>query len=92
MTTTHPIPSTPEVAIAVLVERLGHVISRLDGIEAKLDAQDKRRTAALDELESRVEKIEKQTSNVKWFLAGIAASGGALGGGVAAMVAKALGG
>lgn len=84
--------TNPDVAIAVLFERIGHVITRLDGIEAKLDAQDKKRTAALDELEARVEQIEKQTSNVKWFLAGIAASGGALGGGVAAMVAQALGG
>lgn len=80
-----------DVAVAVLYERLGHVITRLDGIEAKLDAQDKKRTAALDELETRVEQIERQTSNVRWFLAGIAASGGALGGGVAAMIAQALG-
>lgn len=88
----HTLGASTDVAVAVLYERLGHVITRLDGIEAKLDAQDKKRTAALDELETRVEKIEKQTSNVRWFLAGIAASGGALGGGVAAMVAQALGG
>ena len=64
----------------------------MDALSTKLDAQDRKRTAALDELETRVERIEKQTSNVKWFLAGIAASGGALGGGVAAMIAQALGG
>lgn len=85
-------PTSPEVAIAVLFERLGHVIAAVEQLSQKLDAQDRKRTEALDELEMRVEKIEKQTSNVKWFLAGIAASGGALGGGVAAMVAQALGG
>jgi len=90
--TSHPTPTSPEVAVAVLFERLGHVIAAVEALDWKLDAQDRKRTAALDELEARVEKIEQQTSNVKWFLAGIAASGGALGGGVAAMVAQAMGG
>jgi len=92
MTTVTPMPTSPEVAVAVLFERLGHVIAGVEQLSQKLDAQDRKRTAALDELEMRVEKIEKQTSNVKWFLAGIAASGGALGGGVAAMVANMMGG
>jgi hypothetical protein len=92
MTAVTPIPTSPEVAVAVLFERLGHVIAAVEALDRKLDAQDRKRTAALDELEMRVEKIEKQTSNVKWFLAGIAASGGALGGGVAAMVANMMGG
>jgi hypothetical protein len=92
MTTVTPMPTSPEVAVAVLFERLGHVIAAVEALDRKLDAQDRKRTAALDELEMRVEKIEKQTSNVKWFLAGIAASGGALGGGVAAMVANMMGG
>jgi hypothetical protein len=92
MTTVTPLPTSPEVAVAVLFERLGHVIAAVEALDRKLDAQDRKRTAALDELEARVEKIEKQTSNVKWFLGGIAASGGALGGGVAAMVANMMGG
>jgi hypothetical protein len=94
MPTVTPTPPTmsPEVAIAVLFERLGHVIAGVEALSQKLDAQDRKRTAALDELESRVEKIEKQTANARWFLAGVAASGGALGGGVAAMMARALGG
>jgi hypothetical protein len=92
MTTVTTMPTSPEVAVAVLFERLGHVIAAVEALDRKLDAQDRKRTAALDELEMRVEKIEKQTSNVKWFLAGIAASGGALGGGVAAMVANMMGG
>lgn len=87
-----PVPTSPEVAIAVLFERLGHVIAGVESLSQKLDAQDKKRTAALEELEMRVEKIERQTANARWFLAGVAASGGALGGGVAAMIAQALGG
>lgn len=87
-----PVPTSPDVAIAVLFERLGHVITGVEALSKKLDEQDEKRTAALDELERRVEKIEKQTANARWFLAGVAASGGALGGGVAAMMARALGG
>lgn len=85
------IPSDPQVAVAVLYERIGHVLEKVDALSAKLDAQDKRRTAALDELEERVERIEGQVSGVRWFLAGIAAAGGALGGSVAAGLAKMLG-
>jgi hypothetical protein len=86
------IPQDPAVAVAVLYERMGHVIEKMDALSRKLDAQDKRRTAALDELEERVERIEAQVSGVRWFLAGIAAAGGALGGSVAAGVARMIGG
>ena len=87
------IPMTdPSVAIAVLYERVGHVIEKVDALTEKIDAQDRKRTAALDELETRVEHIEKTVSGFRWFIAGIAASGGALGGGIAAVIAKALGG
>ncbi len=89
---TAPQPMSPEAAIAVLFERLGHVIVVVEGLSAKLDAQDVKRTAALDELEERVERIEKQVNGVRWFLAGVAAAGGAVGGGVAASVARMLGG
>lgn len=91
VTPTQPTPTSPEVAIAVLFERLGHVIAAVEQLSQKLDAQDRKRTEALDELESRVEHIEKQVTSVRWFLAGVAAGGGALGGGIAAMVANALG-
>jgi len=86
------IPQDPAVAVAVLYERIGHVLEKVDALSQKLDAQDKRRTAALDELEERVERIEAQVSGVRWFLAGIAAAGGALGGSVAAGVARMIGG
>lgn len=89
---TVPQPMSPEAAIAVLFERLGHVIVVVEGLSAKLDAQDIKRTAALDELETRVERIEKQVNGVRWFLAGIAAAGGTIGGTVAAGIVRMLGG
>lgn len=79
------------VAIAVLYERLGHVIDKVDALSQKLDAQDTKRTAALDELEERVERIERQVSGARWFLAGVAAAGGAVGGSIAAGIAKMIG-
>jgi hypothetical protein len=79
------------VAVAVLFERLGHVIEKVDALSAKLDAQDDRRSQALNSLETRVEEIETQFSSVKWFLAGVACAGGAVGGSLAAGVAKMLG-
>lgn len=79
------------VAIAVLYERLGHVIDKVDALSVKLDAQDEKRTQALQELEDRVEHIEKQVNGVRWFLAGIAAAGGAVGGSIAAGIAKMVG-
>lgn len=84
--------SDPQIAIAVLFERLGHVMEKVDNLSAKLDAQDAKRTEALTELEGRVEHIERQMNGIKWFLAGVAAAGGALGGSIAGMVAKMIGG
>ena len=85
------LPSDPQIAVAILFERLGHVIEKVDALSAKLDAQDTKRTAALQELEERVEHIERRMTSVGWFLAGIACAGGAVGGSAAAMVAKMLG-
>lgn len=82
----------PSIAIAVLFERLGHVIEKMDALSAKLDAQDEKRTEALTELEERVEHIEKQVSGVRFFLAGVAVAGGAVGGSIAAGLARMLGG
>jgi len=85
------IETTPEVAVAVLFERLGHVMEKVDNLSTKLDEQDARRSDSLKELEARVVEIESQVSGVRWFLAGVAIAGGAIGGSVAAGVAKALG-
>jgi hypothetical protein len=83
--------TTPEVAVAVLFERLGHVMEKVDNLSMKLDEQDARRSEHLKDLEARVAQIESQVSGVRWFLAGVAIAGGAIGGSVAAGVAKALG-
>jgi len=87
-----PPNAEPQIAIAVLFERLGHLMEKVENLSAKLDAQDAKRTEALTELEGRVEQIERQMSGIRWFLAGIATAGGALGGSVAGMVAKMIGG
>jgi hypothetical protein len=81
----------PSIAIAVLFERLGHVIEKVDALSVKLDQQEMKRTEALEELEERVEHIERQVSGVRWFLAGVAIAGGAVGGSIAAGVAKMIG-
>jgi hypothetical protein len=85
-------PLDPSIAIAVLFERINHVIEKVDAVSAKLDVQDEKRTEALQELEDRVEHIEKQVSGVRWFLAGVAIAGGAVGGSVAAGIAKMISG
>lgn len=87
------VPTTPDqaVAIAILFERLGYVLEKVDALSAKLDQQEAKRTEALNELETRVEHIERQVSATRWFLAGVAAAGGALGGSIAAGLAQMLG-
>jgi len=86
------VPTQPEVAIAVLYERLGHVIDRIDKLDQKLDAQNSARAAALAELEDRVESLERDIDRARWFIAGVAAGGGALGGSVAAFLVRVIGG
>ena len=90
-TVTSPSPD-PAIAIAVLYERMGHVIEKVDALAAKIDAQSAHRDKMIHELEDRVETIEKQITGARAFLAGVAALGGILGGGVAAGVAQMLGG
>jgi hypothetical protein len=46
----------------------------------------------MSEMEDRIAKIEVQMSKARGFVFGLAAGGGALGGGVAAALAKAFGG
>jgi len=86
-------PSTdPAIAIAVLYERLGHVIEKVDALAAKIDIQSEQRNQMILDLEERVETIEKQITGARAFFAGIAAFGGILGGGFAAWVAQMMGG
>jgi hypothetical protein len=84
-------PTDPTVAIAVLYERIGHVIEKVDALGAKIDAQSAHRDQMLADLEERVETIERQITGVRGFLTGIAALAGLLGGGVAAGIAQMIG-
>jgi len=86
------VPTDPIVAVAVLYERMGHVIEKVDALSAKIDRQSAHRDSIMSELEIRIEKIEEQVNRTKWFLAGVAAGGGLLGGSVAGMIAKMVGG
>ena len=85
------VPHDPTVAVAVLYERLGHVIEKVDALTNKLDKQSAHRDFMMTEMENRIEQIEQQVNRAKWFLAGVAAGGGLLGGTVAGMIAQALG-
>lgn len=84
-------PADLNVSVAILYERLGHVMTRLDDLSVKLDRQETARGAAMGELERRVAEVESTLLRARWFMAGIAAAGGALGGGMASLVAQALG-
>lgn len=81
----------PAISIAVLFERLGHVMSKLDDLAVKMDKQTISRDAKIDELETRIDHLEDSMNRARWFLAGVAAGGGALGGTVATLVAQAVG-
>lgn len=85
------IDKDPAVSIAVLFERLGHVIAKIDDLGARMDAQTAHRDRKIDELEGRIDHLEQSVDRARWFIAGVAAGGGALGGTVATLVAQAIG-
>jgi len=80
------------VAIAVLYERMGHVIEKVDALSAKIDAQSAHRDLMIQDLEERVDLMERQIAGARGFLAGISTLAGVLGGGVAALLSHMLGG
>jgi hypothetical protein len=80
------------VSVAVLYERLGHVIARLDDMNGKLDRKFSHAEAQTAELERRVEKIEKQVERARGFMIGAACAGGFAGGGAAALIGQIFGG
>lgn len=86
----YPFSKDPDVA--VLYERIDNVITKVDLIDVKLDAQELKRETANNGLEKRVEHIEKQIAGVRWFVLGIAAGGGVLGGVVSSVITRASGG
>ena len=81
----------PAVQVAVLFERLGHVMEKVDALGRKLDEQDAKRTVAIEEIEVRVERIEKQITGFRWFITGLSVGGGVLGGVVASAITRAFG-
>jgi hypothetical protein len=84
-------PLDPQIGVAVLKERLDHVIAALEAMDRKIDALTKQQDRELSDLDKRVRHLEDRINGARWFLFGVAAGGGALGGGVAAMVANMLG-
>lgn len=85
-------PLDPQVGIAVLTERIDHVIAAVQAIDKKIDALTKQQDRELSDLDMRVREIETTIAKARWFMFGIAASGGIIGGGAASMVANMLGG
>ena len=85
------LPGDPTVAVAVLYERLGHVIEKVDALSMKIDRQSAHRDSLIEDMDERITNIESQMSKAKGFVFGLAAGGGALGGGIAAVLAKAFG-
>lgn len=81
----------PMVAIAVLYERVEHVIAKIDDLSMKLDKQNAHRDEQFAELEDRVQAVERSVDRARWFLAGVAAAGGAIGGTIASFISQALG-
>lgn len=85
-------PDDPNIAIAVLYERLGHVILKLDDLGVRMDRQSRHGDDVIGDLDTRISALEDSVNHARWFLAGVAAGGGALGGAVATMLAQAIGG
>lgn len=88
-----PAPTSvdPQVNIAVLFERLGHVVAAVNSLSDKIDRMTSQQDQELRDLDERIRKVESQIASARWFMFGVAAGGGALGGGVAAAVASMLG-
>lgn len=91
MTTPNKPSDDLNVAIAVLYERMGNVMDQLKGLETKIDSQSRNRDDVMHDLEVRISSIERELLKARWFLAGIAASGGALGGGIAGFITGMMG-
>lgn len=80
----------PIIAVAILFERLDHVIAKIDDLSMKLDRHNVHRDQQFAELDRRVEDVERSIDRARWFLFGIAAAGGALGGSLASFLTKGL--
>jgi pantothenate kinase len=85
-------PHSTEAAIAVLFERLDHVIKAVEALSEKMDAHNDARKEVLRDLEERVAHIETSMNKARAFMIGLALGVGALGGGTAGFVMSMLGG
>ena len=85
-------PNDNTVDVAVLYERLSHVMAKVDEVSKKIDDNNAARVVSTAHLEDRVTQIETQLTSMRWFLTGLAAGGGVLGGFVASAVTKIIGG
>ena len=86
------VPRDPAIDIAVLYERVEHIIRQIDQLSRAVEQNNKHRDAQLVEIEERVEHVERTIDRARWFLFGLAAAGGAIGGTVASVISQALGG
>ncbi len=78
----------PAIAVAVLFERLDNVIAKLDDLSMKLDRHNTHRDQQMEELDKRVQDVEQSIDRARWFLFGVAAAGGAVGGSIASFLTK----
>lgn len=83
-------PDDLRVAVAILHERMTHVIARLDEAHSKLDRRFASTESQALELEVRIDKLEADLNRARGFLFGLAAAGGVVGGGIASALAQVL--
>jgi hypothetical protein len=70
----------PEVAIAVLFERIGSLAEKIDALSTRIEAAHRSDLERIREVETRLEVVEDKLLASRWFVAGLAAGGGLLGG------------
>lgn len=85
-------PNDNTVDIAVLYERMSHIVSKLDEVITSIDTNNVKQVRSSLDLEARLAHLEKQFGALRWFLTGIAAGSGVLGGVVASAVVRLFGG
>ncbi len=83
-------PDDLRVAVAILHERMAHVIVRLDEAHSKLDRRFASAESQTLELEGRIDKLESDLNKARGFLFGLAAAGGIVGGGISSVLAQVI--
>lgn len=85
-------PNDNTVDIAVLYERLGFLMKKVDDGFEDLRVRENERIEFAQALDQRIASVETQINSARWFAIGLAAGGGVLGGSVVAVVSKLFGG